>query len=251
MIELDDCYREKVIRARIQSKEALLKLYKEFYARYVDCLQRCPKNGVSLEIGSGAGFLKDIVPSVVTTDIVSYKTVDLVMDASKMPFDDNSVNSIFMLNSLHHIPDSKSLFDEIVRCLLPGGRVLIIDQYHGWLSNIIYNYIHHEPYDPSAANWDFKSSGPLSGANGALCWIIFYRDRILFEKLYPSLKIDLLSPNTPLRYWFSGGLKWWCLLPGSLFEAFTRFDHYLSERFPSICSVLDVELVKHSNKKHS
>lgn len=244
MIELDDCNREKDIRARIQSKDTLLSLYTEFYYRYAECLKRCPKDGVSLEVGSGAGFLKDVVPSVITTDILQYKTVDMVMDASEMPFNDNSIKSIFLLNTLHHIPNSKSFFNEIVRCLKPGGRVLIIDQNHGWLSNLIYKYIHHEPYAPKAKGWNFKTSGPLSGANGALCWIIFYRDRSLFEKLYPSLEIVGLTPNTPLRYWLSGGLKWWSLLPGSLFNASTILDHWLSKNIPGICSFVDVELAK-------
>ncbi len=113
MNELDDCDRAKDIRARIQSKDALVRLYSEFYSRYADCLIRCPRDGVSLEIGSGAGFLKDVVPNVVTTDILSYKTVDMVMDASEMPFDDNSIKSIFMLNTLHHISNSKAFFYEI------------------------------------------------------------------------------------------------------------------------------------------
>lgn len=244
MTELDNCNREKDIRARIQSKDVLRRLYREFYSRYAECLRTCPENGVSLEIGSGAGFLKSVVPSVVTSDILSYESVDIVMDASMLPFSDNSLTSIFMLNALHHIPNSRLLFCEIERCLKPGGRVLIIDQYHGWLSSLIYKYIHHEPYAPKSANWNFKTSGPLSGANGALCWIIFYRDRSLFKKLYPSLKIASLNPNTPLRYWLSGGLKWWSVLPCLLFNMATRFDCWISTRFPDLCSFVDVELVK-------
>lgn len=246
MSELDNCNRAKNIRTRIQSKDVLFRLYHEFYYRYLDCLKRCPENGVSLEIGSGAGFLKDMAPDVVTTDILPYETVDMVMDASKMPFRDSSIKSIFMLNTLHHIPDSKAFFNELVRCLKPGGRVLVIDQYHGWFSKLIFKYIHHEPYDHKTLSWNFKTSGPLSGANGALCWVIFYRDRTLFEKLYPSLKIVDLTPNTPLRYWLSGGLKWWCLLPCSLFGVSTKLDNWLSEKFPGTSSFVEVELVKTS-----
>jgi len=244
LIDLDNCDRAEEIRARIQSKNSLLKLYIEFYTKYADCLKRCPDDGVSIEIGSGAGFLKDIEPTVVTTDILSYKTVDMVMDGSQMPFGNHTLRSIFMLNTLHHIPNSKSLFSEITRCLKPGGRVLIVDQYHGWFSNLIYKYIHHEPYDPKAIGWDFSTSGPLSGANGALCWIIFFRDRQLFEKFYPTLKIARLAPNTPFRYWLSGGLKWWNLLPATFFDLSTRLDYWLGEKAPGFCSFVEVELVK-------
>lgn len=244
MKELDNCDQGENIRARIQSKESLARLYNEFYYRYAHCIKKCPADGIVLEIGSGAGLLKNIVPNVVTTDILSYKTVDMVMDASRLPFSDNSIKSIFILNTLHHISNSKSFFHETVRCLKPGGRILIIDKYHGWFSNLIYKYFHHEPFDPKATNWGFESSGPLSGANGALCWMIFYRDRHLFKKYFPSLEIVKLSPNTPLRYWLSGGLKSWTLLPGSLFQMSTRLDNWLSQNIPSLCSVVDVELVK-------
>ncbi|MCI5207544.1 MAG: class I SAM-dependent methyltransferase [Candidatus Electrothrix sp. ATG2] len=183
--KLDNCAYGERIRARIQGKKALSKLYNEFYSRYSDCIKKCPEKGLVLEIGSGAGLIKDAIPNVVTTDILAYETVDLVMDAAEFPFCDNSLRSIFLLNTLHHLPDSKAFFSEVVRCLMPGGRVLIIDQYHGWFSKIIYTYLHHESYEPGAVNWNFKTSGPLSGANGALCWIIFYRDRHLFEKNCP------------------------------------------------------------------
>jgi SAM-dependent methyltransferase len=166
------------------------------------------------------------------------------MDASNLPFDDSSLKSVFMLNTLHHIPDSTSLFNEIERCLKPDGRMLIIDQYNGWFSKIIYRHLHHEPYDPNATSWCFQPSGPLSGANGALCWIIFYRDRALFEQLYPTLKIINISPNTPLRYWLSGGLKPWQLIPGTLFEISTKLDNWLSKKLPEMSSFVEVELVK-------
>ncbi|MBK8443443.1 MAG: hypothetical protein IPL35_08515 [Sphingobacteriales bacterium] len=43
-----------------------------------------------------------------------------------------------------------------------------------------YQNFHHEPFQPEAASWEIPSTGPLSGANGALPWIIFKRDIDLF-----------------------------------------------------------------------
>jgi len=106
MNELDDSSREFEIRSKILKKEALRKTYIEFYSRFDDCLKRCPKNGVVLELGSGAGFLNRIIPRAITTDLISYSSVDLVMNALKMPFRKESVSAIFMLNTLHHIPDA-------------------------------------------------------------------------------------------------------------------------------------------------
>ncbi|MFC1831015.1 methyltransferase domain-containing protein [Thermodesulfobacteriota bacterium] len=197
-----------------------------------------------MEIGSGAGFIKDMAPDITTSDILPYKVVDLVIDAAEMPFANHSISTVFLLNTLHHIPQASMFFDELTRCLMPGGRVLIIDQYHGIISRFIYKYLHHEPYMPNAEEWNFKSTGPLSGANGALCWIIFYRDKAKFEKLYPALKIVKRSPHTPLRYWLTGGLKSWNMLPGSLFGIATRLDLWLASRLPVSGSFVDIELVK-------
>ena len=244
MIDLDSHIRAKGLREKIKGKKSLYRLYCEFYKKYELSLKKCPKDGISVEIGSGAGFIKDILPKVITTDILLYETIELAMDATKLPFEGNSIKSLFLMNTLHHIPDTVSFFREVERCLKPGGRVFIIDQYHGWISKLILKYLHHEDYHPQAKEWAFETSGPLSGANGALCWIIFYRDRALFEELYPSLKIDKLTPHTPFRYWLSGGLKKWNLLSGPLFRVTSKIDLWLSKKIPQLNSFIDVELQK-------
>jgi hypothetical protein len=40
--------------------------------------------------------------------------------------------------------------------------------------------------NPDAADWSFPAVGPLSGANGALPWILFERDRARFEREFPQ-----------------------------------------------------------------
>jgi SAM-dependent methyltransferase len=242
--DLDHPNREKIIKNRILGKKALYKLYREYYLRFADCIERCPHTGSIIEIGSGAGFIKDVVPDVITSDILHFNIVDVVFDARRLPFADGSIKAVFMLNSLHHISDAELFFLELERCLVPEGRVFIIDQYSSWISNLIYRYIHHEPYDPNAPDWKFETTGPLSGANGALCWIVYYRDRKRFQQLYPQLKIIKTEPHTPLRYWIAGGLKWWNLLPGFLFDLFSQFDHWLARGFPDLCSFVDVEIAK-------
>jgi SAM-dependent methyltransferase len=242
--ELDSLDREKKIRSRIKGKVALYKLYREFYLRFADCIDRCEGTGIVIEIGSGAGFIKDVLPDVIASDILPYNTADIVFDAEHMPFSDGSIKSVFMLNTLHHIPDAESFFYELERCLEPGGRGFFIDQYSGWFSNLIYRFIHHEPYDRNTTYWRFETTGPLSGANGALCWIVFYRDKKRFNQLYPALKIIKIEPHTSLRYWFAGGLKWWSLLPGVLFDLFSRIDHWMARRFPTCSSFVNVEIVK-------
>jgi len=243
MKQLDSASRAADLRRLILSKPSLRKLYEKFFTQYARCLQRCPESGVAVEIGSGAGLSKQIVPEIITTDILPYSTIDLCMDAAGMPFKDKSVRVFFMLNTFHHIPDVEGFFAEAQRCLVSGGRVLIIDQYPGWLSSWIYKYLHHEPFSPEAEEWTFETTGPLSGANGALGWIVFCRDREKFIKFFPNLIIDRFHLHTPLCYWLAGGLKPWNVLPEFLFGSASYFDDVLAHYIPQMSSFMDVELI--------
>jgi hypothetical protein len=71
---------------------------------------------------------------------------------------------------------------------------------------LIYSVLHHERFDPGALTWEFPSSGPVSGSNQALPWIIFSRDRQQFFSQFPEWYIRLIVPQMPLRYLVSGGV---------------------------------------------
>src|SRR5215469_5333645 len=186
MNELDDPARIEDLRRLIQNKAGLRHYYLEAYGRYSQCLQRCPSEGIALELGSGGGFVKELIPEILTSDTLPYSGVDRVIDATKMPFKDGSVKAIFMLNVFHHIPDVGSFLKEAERCLKSAGRLLIVDQHPGWISWPIYRFLHHEGFNSKAEDWRFQSSGPLSGANGALAWIVFNRDRDKFQARFPA-----------------------------------------------------------------
>lgn len=244
MKELDSASRAGELRQVILGKPSLRRLYAQFYDQYAACLARCPESGAVVEIGSGAGLAKEKVPELVTTDILPYATVDLCVDAMRLPFAQSSLKAIFLLNTLHHIPDIKLFFAEAQRCLVPNGRILIIDQYPGWLSYWIYRYLHHEPFVPDAREWSFATTGPLSGANGALCWMVFFRDRSLFAQRFRELQIHSITPHTPFCYWLTGGLKSWNLLPEPLFKLASTFDDTLAKALPGLSSFVSVELVR-------
>lgn len=243
-VHLDDPSRSAELQRIIQGKPALKRLYGETYARYAACLARCPAEGLAVELGSGGGFVKDVLPEVITSDVIPYPDVDRVVDGTAMPFADGSVRALFLLNVLHHIPDVSAFLRECERVLMPGGRVLVADQYPGFVGKFVYRHLHHEPFDMQATEWRFPSKGPLSDANGALAWIVFERDRARFEREHPALRLDAFVRHTPLRYWLAGGLKRWSLLPNALFSAATWVDRALLRLSPRFASFLDVELVR-------
>jgi SAM-dependent methyltransferase len=245
MTDLDDPRRYQDLRRRIRGKYALDALYREVYARYAECVSRCPPRGGILEIGSGAGFARELLPGLIASDILPYAGLDLVLDARRLPFAAGALRAILMFNVFHHIPDVGAMLAECERVLRPGGRVLIVDEHPGVIGGPVLRFIHHEPYVRDAG-WTFESTGPLSGANGALCWIVFQRDRAVFERRFPRLAVERYQPHTPLRYWLSGGLKRWTLLPRVLFGAATALDRGLVSIWPDTGSFVDVELVRRS-----
>lgn len=243
-MQLDDPARHQEIRDIIRRKPSLRLYYSEVYRKYRESLARCPKEGIALELGSGCGFAKEEIPGIVTSDVIPYPGVDRVIDGTRMELPDSSLRFLCMQNVLHHIPDAEAFFREASRCLLPGGRIFIVDQYAGWPSRWIYKYAHHEPFHPEADDWKFASQGPLSDANGALAGIIFERDREKFSRLFPKLELVRYSPHTPLRYWLTGGLKSWSALPGWAFPAATALDSALARLSPKFASFVDIELVR-------
>jgi SAM-dependent methyltransferase len=242
--DLDQPDRVEQLRALLGRKTALRRLYRETYQRYAECLARCPGQGPVVELGSGAGFVKEVIPEVITSDVVPYAGVDRVIDGTRMPFGDETVRAIFLLNVFHHIADAVAFLREAERCLAPGGRMLIVDQHPGWISSPLLKLGHHEPFRPEAERWEFETSGPLSGANGALAWIVFRRDADQFAARFPSLSLQLYRPHTPLRYWLAGGLKDWSLLPGWAWPLATWIDQTLIALSGRFGSFVDVEILK-------
>jgi SAM-dependent methyltransferase len=245
MNDLDSIERESYIRKTIWRKKALYLYYCYIYKLYYQIAQMTPQ-GKWIEIGSGGGFIKDLYPQFTTTDYLPYQAIDQQLDVTKMNCPDQDFSFIGMHNVLHHVPSAVTMFKEISRTLKKGGKLVILDQNLGVFSRPILKYFHHEPCDENAKEWNFSSTGPLSSANGALAWIIFIRDRDIFTQTFPELQIDSIRSFAPLSYWLSGGLKWWNLIPGFLFNTFFTLENALAKKFFSLGSMLEIVITKKS-----
>ncbi|MCW1968925.1 MAG: methyltransferase domain-containing protein [Anaerolineae bacterium] len=244
MYSIDSPSRYEDISMRIRSKFALNAFYRNAYLQYQNCLRNTPESGLILELGSGAGFVKDLIPGILCSDLIAYPKLDYVLDGTRLPFADHSVRMIAMLNVFHHIPDVEGFINEAQRCLLDGGRIMIIDPNVGWISTPILKYGHSEPFNPNAARWDFNSIGPLSSANDALSWIVFQRDLVEFQRKFPLLKLVRFEPHSPLLYWLSGGLKKWSLIGKTTYPIINIIDGFLMNLSSNFGSFVNVEILK-------
>jgi len=222
---LDDPHTTELRRQIIREKEFLNQIYRDWYRLLIEAIPA--GQGIVLEIGSGAGFLKEIQPAVLTTEIFTCLGVDAVLDAQRLPFPPRSIRAILMVDVMHHFPRVREFFLEANRCVIPGGVVAMVEPWKTSWSNWIYRHLHHEPFDPLTPGWEFSSSGPLSGANGALPWIIFERDRSIFESEFPGWDIEQLKPMMPFRYLVSGGVALRSFLPGGAYSFVCRAENFL------------------------
>lgn len=169
--------------------------------------------GTFLEIGSGWGGLSEYIPNLITSEVFFCPYVRIVLDGQSLPFHDGALYGILMTDVLHHIPRVRQFLAEAARCVRPGGVVTMIEPWATPWSRLIYKKLHHEPFNTQTDVWEFPTGGPLSGANGALPWIIFQRDRELFEHDFPQWKLEIIRPMMPFRYLVSGGVSLRPLMP--------------------------------------
>lgn len=226
----------------ILKKPFLKKLYLDFYKEFKKTITNLPK-GKLVEIGSGGGFLKDVIPEVITTDVLNGKDIDIVLPKGKLPFENNSVSAFFLMDVLHHIKDPVIFFTETSRCLAKGGKIVMIEPHNSLWGRFIYKNFHHEPYNENA-RWEIMGNGRLTNANIALPWIIFFRDRKRFENSFPSLKIKRLTPHTPFRYLLSGGLSMRQFLPSFTYNLVKVVETLLSPLNRYLGMFLTIELEK-------
>jgi SAM-dependent methyltransferase len=214
-LDLDDPRTTELRREILRRKTFLRKIYAEWYAAIAAAVPA--GDAPVLELGSGAGFLKDHIPEAITSDVFPCPGVDRVVDAQQLEFATGSLRAIVMIDVLHHLPQVRRFFAEAARCVRPGGVVVMIEPWLTAWSKLVYARLHHEPFDTAARQWEFPLSGPLSGANGALPWIVFRRDRAQFEREFPEWRIQSVAPRMPMRYLLSGGMSVRSLVPGWTF----------------------------------
>jgi SAM-dependent methyltransferase len=224
-LSIDDPRTTEKRRGIIQSNRFLWKVYDEWY-RLISGSVPSGTGGV-LELGSGAGFLSRYIPRLITSEIFLCSDIQLVLDGRQLPFSTASLKAIVMVDVLHHIPDSRAFLAEAQRCVRSGGSILMIEPWVSTWSRPIYKRLHHEPFHPEAKDWSFPDVGPLSGANGALPWIIFERDRREFESGFPELAIRTVRPFMPFRYLVSGGVSMRQLMPAAAFGLWRQIEYWL------------------------
>jgi hypothetical protein len=99
--------------------------------------------------------------------------------------------------------------------LIPGGGAILLEPYYGPFATFLFKRLFRtEGFDKTYPSWETPVVGPMNGANQALSYIVFIRDRNKYERNHSSLRVvhQEIAGNY-LKYLISGGLNFRQLLP--------------------------------------
>lgn len=138
-------HREQIFEthAQWQRKPDLQQIYQGFYRLIAAHLSQLPERRV-VELGSGIGNIKTVIPDCLTTDMFITPWSEQVENAYHLSFEDRSVSDLIMVDVFHHLQYPGTALDEFHRVLQPGGRVLLLEPHISLLGNIVYGLLHPE-----------------------------------------------------------------------------------------------------------
>lgn len=205
------------VHRQILSEKAMMRdVFNEFYDECIVLRDRyLETEGMEIELGAGVSLFKERYPHVLSTDIKPSPYLNQVLDAQNMDVSDESVRAIYGLNCFHHFPEPRKFLSELQRVLVPRGGCVLIEPYFGPFAKRLYTNVHaQEHFNPNQEEWEAFGTGFMSGANQALAYMVFVRDRHIFEKEFPGLELVHLEPlSNHLRYLLSGGVNFRQLAP--------------------------------------
>lgn len=198
-------------------------------------------NQIVWEVGAGAGFSPLFIDAKINlSDVVNNNWVDKHIDATKMQFEDNSVDVIIASHTIHHFAKPFLFFEECKRVLRPGGYILISEIHTSLLMRFLLRVMRHEgwSYEPDVFDENTianDASDPWS-ANCAIPELLFSNSK-KFENNFDGLEIVKNEVHECLLFPLSGGViaktkvpK----LPQWLLKAVIQIDKILVALAPSV-----------------
>jgi hypothetical protein len=247
-INLNGDERLEIHKEILLEKPMLKEVFSEFY-RLCYTLDNRYFTGIGkrIEIGAGVSFFKDCYPEVISSDLMEASHLDMIIDAQQMNLSDHSIRSIYGINCFHHFSEPDLFLNELERVLTPGGGCILIEPYYGLLAKEFFKRVFaSEHFNNRQKSWcsTYNNISVMTGANQALSYIVFVRDRKEFQSKHPHLDIIINRPlNNYVRYLTSGGLNFKSILPPA-FAPFLKFLEFLLIPFRQIMALHYVIVIK-------
>ncbi|HEY8900009.1 MAG TPA: methyltransferase domain-containing protein [Chthoniobacterales bacterium] len=205
-------------RAHWEKKPLLRSCYHAFYREIAARLKSIP-GLTTLELGSGIGAIKDVIPQCVTSDIFDNPWLDRRENAYAIQFPDAALSDLILFDVFHHLEFPGTALAEMARVVVPGGRLIVFEPDMSLLGKFVYGCCHPEPLGlGKPITWtappgvDAASGGYYAGQANATR---IFRKREVAE-WENSWRLVATRRLTNLRYFGSGGFSGPQLLPSFL-----------------------------------
>lgn len=127
-----------------KKKPILQQIYRTFYELIAEHLYK-EGNGYFVEIGSGIGSIKEVIPNCIRTDLFPNPWIDRIENAYQLSFPNASVSNIIMFDVFHHLRYPGTALKESHRVLMPSGRLLILEPCLSLLGFVVFGLLYPEP----------------------------------------------------------------------------------------------------------
>lgn len=168
-------------------------------------LRRFGKDAKILNVGSG---IHRYTKEMINLDSYPYAEVDIVADATALPFADNTFDGMLAECLLEHVPTPDAVVREMLRCLKPGGTCYItvpfVYHFHGcpgdyyrWTRTGLLALCEQTGAEVEAVE---SRSGPTSALVSTLVTWLSVVLSFGSHKLYSLWAMVLLIPLAPLKF---------------------------------------------------
>lgn len=221
-----------------QRKPLLRQVYEDFHRLIAAHLIR-GSSGLTVELGSGIGSIKQTVPECLTSDLFPNPWLDRQENAYRLSFADGEVTNLILFDVWHHLEHPGTALAECRRVLAPQGRLIVFEPGMGLLGRLVYSLGHPEPvafHQP--VEWfappDFNVADPPYFAAQSRAHRLFVRGEQREELAgWRVLKVVRLAS---LAYFLSGGFSKPQMCPTVLHPCVRLLDSLLA-RLPSLFAV--------------
>lgn len=214
-------------------KPLLQEIYHDFYQLINQFVDHSVEGSV-LELGSGIGNIKTVIPDAICTDLFSNPWIDRVENAYDLSFRDNSISNIILFDVFHHIEHPGRALSEFYRVLAENGRVIVFEPAMSLTGLVVYGLFHHEPVSlgkkiiwEAPENFDPWNSGYYASQSNAEK--VFFRNQ--YKKYLSLWDIIERKKFSSLTYILSGGYSKPQLFPSRLYKPIRSVEKLL-DRIP-------------------
>lgn len=209
--------------------------------RYEWMKEYCKNKEFIVEIGSGAGLIKEFIPNakIECTDVEKHPWLDKQVDALDPPYPDKSIDVLIVNEVIHHLESPIKFFKQAYRILKKDGYLLINDVHTSLIMRFLLRSLSHEGYSYDINIFDENEKTCIGTdpwtANNAVTEILM-KDKKLFQEKTNFTVLQYHKVEF-LIFLVSGGVVTktpTIQLPEIILRIIHRIDQCLIRIFPNI-----------------